>query len=99
MTKLLKDQKHSITSSQFNQLANETENYSASDLTMLCKDASFGPIRQLGSSIARIPISDIPPISVKDFRNSLQQIRPSVSSETLETLLEWNSTYGSLASF
>jgi fidgetin-like protein 1 len=80
-----------------NEIVLLTENYSASDLTMLCKDSSFGPIRTLvarGLSIADVPLSSIPPISIRDFMDSLQQIRPSVSVASLEQFVTWNATYG-----
>ncbi|EGG21649.1 AAA ATPase domain-containing protein [Cavenderia fasciculata] len=93
---LLRDQKHSITASQLTTLAKASDGYSAFDLSALCKDAAYEPIRELGMEIRDLNTSQIRPINLKDFKNSLKQIRPSVSQQSLVAYEEWNSKYGTL---
>lgn len=76
-------------------MAKRTENYSGSDLMQLCKDASMGPIRELGMKIKDTPLSSVRPIQLKDFLSSLEDIRPSTSTSNLEKLSTWNSKFGS----
>jgi spastin len=96
--KLLEGQNHSISSRGLTSIANATDNYSASDLTALCKDASLGPIRELGDSIRNVSPSQVRPVTLKDFQNSLSQIRPSVSMDSLKAYELWNQQFGSIAS-
>ena len=77
------------------ELAQKTEGYSGSDLMQLCKDASMGPIRELGIRIKDTPLSSVRPIQYRDFIASLHEIRPSTSSANLVKLTRWNETYGS----
>eukprot|EP01133_Synstelium_polycarpum_P018880 gene18880-22583_t len=93
---LLRDQKHDISAKQMSSIADATEGYSAFDLNALCKDAAYEPIRQLGMEIKDLKISQIRPIAVGDFRNSLKQIRPSVSQDSLRGYEQWNSQYGTI---
>lgn len=92
---LLQKQKHNLTPSQIAQIANWTEGYSGSDLSALLKDAAFGPVRELGSNIKDISASQVRPIYFEDLKQSLQQIRASVSPTTLKAFEDWNSEFGS----
>ncbi|CAF3935309.1 unnamed protein product [Rotaria sp. Silwood2] len=92
---LLTKQEHSLTSSDFEWIANETHNYSGSDLTALAKDAAMGPVRELRvDELKQLSISRIRPISREDFVQALRKIRPSVSPSTLEKYITWNRTFG-----
>lgn len=92
---LLKKEKHNLTARQLAEIADLTEGYSGSDLAALCKDAAFGPIRDLGSTIRDVSLSKVRPMSFEDLKQSLQQIRPSVSPSTLKAYEEWNKEFGS----
>ncbi|GAM27641.1 hypothetical protein SAMD00019534_108170, partial [Acytostelium subglobosum LB1] len=93
---LLRDQNHNITASQMNAIADETQFYSGFDLNALCKDAAYEPIRQLGMDIKDLKLSQIRAITRKDFSNSLKQIRPSVSQDSLRGYEQWNKQYGTV---
>ena len=43
------------------------------DLTLLCKDAAMGPLRELGTRVTDIPLESIRPVNMKDFTNSLTE--------------------------
>eukprot|EP01132_Coremiostelium_polycephalum_P005297 gene5297-6596_t len=93
---LLKEQRHSLTPNQLSALADATKGYSAFDLHALCKDAAYEPIRQLGLEIRDLSLNQIRSITLKDFKNSLKQIRPSVSHESLVSYQDWNQRYGTI---
>ncbi|CAF0802335.1 unnamed protein product [Rotaria sordida] len=92
---LLSKQEHSLTSSDFEWIANETHNYSGSDLTALAKDAAMGPVRELRvDQLKELSVSRIRPISRQDFIQALRKIRPSVSPSTLEKYIRWDREFG-----
>lgn len=68
--------------------------YSGSDMTALCKDAAMQPLRNLGEALLTTPIDQIRPISLDDFRASIDNIRPSVSKKGLEQFEEWAREFG-----
>jgi len=95
ISKLLAKQSCNLISRQLDWIANSTEGYSASDLTALCKEAALVAIRELGSSIIDVKGSDVRPIILNDFKCALNQIKPSVSKESLQAFDQWNNQYGS----
>lgn len=54
------------------------------------------PIRELGSRIATIELSQVRPLVYNDFRKALRVIRASVSRDQLQTYEKWNRDFGSL---
>ncbi|KAJ0988869.1 hypothetical protein J5N97_007225 [Dioscorea zingiberensis] len=77
-----------------------TEGYSGSDMKNLVKDASMGPLREAlrqGIEITKLQKEDMRPVTLQDFENALQEVRPSVSSNELSTYEDWNRQFGSLA--
>ncbi|KAH0468539.1 hypothetical protein IEQ34_003572 [Dendrobium chrysotoxum] len=77
-----------------------TEGYSGSDMKNLVKDASMGPLREalrLGIEITKLKKEDMRPVTLQDFENALQEVRPSVSFNELGTYEEWNRQFGSLS--
>ncbi|UJR37537.1 hypothetical protein I4U23_030239 [Adineta vaga] len=92
---LLNKQEHSLTSSDFDWIAQETDGYSGSDLTALAKDAAMGPVRELRvDELKKLSVSRIRPISRQDFVQALRKIRASVTSSTLDKYIQWNRTFG-----
>lgn len=83
-------------------LSTRTENYSNADLTQLCKDAAFGPIRRISQgggnggnvNLANIPRNMIPPIEYCDFLVSLNKVKPCVNAAQLKEFHDWNNTFG-----
>ncbi|KAJ4831128.1 Fidgetin-like protein 1, partial [Turnera subulata] len=74
--------------------------YSGSDMKNLVKDASMGPLREAlrqGIEITKLEKEDMRPVTLLDFENALQEVRPSVSSSELGTYEEWNKQFGSLS--
>lgn len=68
--------------------------FSGSDITALAKDAAMGPLRSLGEQLLHMSPDEIRPIGFEDFRNSLVNIRPSVSKAGLKEFEEWSREFG-----
>ena len=66
INKLLSSNANNLTSRDTQKLVAATSNYSASDITNLCKEAAYGPLRQLSMrSLQNIDRANLPPISLK----------------------------------
>ncbi|ETO21594.1 proteasome-activating nucleotidase [Reticulomyxa filosa] len=92
---LMKKQSCELTPWEMKEVVSKTEGYSFSDLTLLCKDAAMGPVRELGADIMHTSQEDIPPISKRHFMKSLENVRPSVPEKSMMQYSEWNEKYGS----
>jgi len=89
---LLEGNRHSLSLGEIEELVSRTEGYSCSDLTFLCSEAAFGPLRSLGgvNEIASLESKDLlRPILVDDFWNSLKNSKRSVSNRMLQRYEEW----------
>lgn len=93
--KLLKYQKNTLSESDYKSLIDLTKGFSGSDITALAKDSAMGPLRSLGEKLLLTPTEHIRPINIDDFINSLNYIRPSVSSEGLYEYEQWANKFGS----
>ncbi|KAK5942711.1 hypothetical protein PMZ80_005277 [Knufia obscura] len=91
---LLRSQNHELSDGDILELTALTDGYSGSDMTALCKDAAMQPLRNLGEALLTTPIDQIRPISLDDFRASIDNIRPSVSKKGLEQFEEWAREFG-----
>ncbi|KAK7316058.1 hypothetical protein VNO77_34727 [Canavalia gladiata] len=81
-------------------ICNLTEGYSGSDMKNLVKDASMGPLRDAlrqGIEITMLKKEDMRSVTLQDFENALQEVRPSVSPNELGTYDQWNKQFGSLS--
>ncbi|KXS19765.1 AAA-domain-containing protein [Gonapodya prolifera JEL478] len=90
----LKDQRHDLSTKQLQVLVSQTEQYSPSDLHALARDASLGPIRELGDRVLKVPPDKIRPISYNDFVEARKMVKSSVHSDTITFLERWNEKYG-----
>ena len=92
---LLKKQPYDINDQELRSLIELTDGFSGSDLANLCREAAFGPIRELGSRVMTALASDVRPLQYIDFQGALQNIRPSVSQESLVEFERWSKKYSS----
>jgi len=91
---LFKGQKLELTSQQLGRVVSQTDGYSASDLTALCKEASMVAIRELGSDIARVRRGRLRPVRNDDFAEALKVIKPSVNTSALQTFDDFTRDFG-----
>ncbi|EKE40356.1 hypothetical protein ENUP19_0240G0005 [Entamoeba nuttalli] len=98
---LLNKVKNEVSEEEINIIGEKTDGYSGSDMKELVKDAAYGPIRELNSlqmNIIDVDTSQVRPVQLKDFIDSLRTIRPSVSQDDLVEYIDWNNKYGSVSS-
>jgi spastin len=88
--------RHSLSKRDLQQIVAATEDYSASDLAALCREAALGPVRELGAGIASVSVDRIRPLQLKDFAAALQVIRPSLNREQLKTFEAFTREYGAM---
>ncbi|XP_061348874.1 ATPase family AAA domain-containing protein FIGL1 [Gastrolobium bilobum] len=97
---LEKDGLFKLSNEEIDIICNLTEGYSGSDMKNLVKDASMGPLREAlrqGIEITKLKKEDMRSVTLQDFEDALQEVRPSVSSNELGTYDQWNKQFGSLS--
>jgi len=98
LEKLLSKHDNPLSQREIVQIAQQTEGYSASDLTALAKDAALGPIRDLDPNLVKsVDVNKVRKITVGDFFDSLRRIRCSVPDELLQRLRHWNHQFGDIS--
>eukprot|EP00358_Blepharisma_japonicum_P003807 CAMPEP_0202948656 /NCGR_PEP_ID=MMETSP1395-20130829/14031_1 /ASSEMBLY_ACC=CAM_ASM_000871 /TAXON_ID=5961 /ORGANISM="Blepharisma japonicum, Strain Stock R1072" /LENGTH=334 /DNA_ID=CAMNT_0049650907 /DNA_START=98 /DNA_END=1099 /DNA_ORIENTATION=+ len=75
--KLMENLSKKLSPKDLDFIVKHTNFYSGSDMTALCKEAAMGPVRNLKPD--KLSKGEIPPISLKHFKEALKVIRPSVS--------------------
>lgn len=83
--------RHSLTSNQIKSLVRRLDGYSGSDISSIASEASFGPLRSLGSlqAIQTANANTIRPISYPDFEVAIDQSTKSTSQELLDKYDQW----------
>lgn len=94
---LFQNLKYDFTDADWDYFVQKTDGYSGCDLANLVKDMAFQPIRELGMRAIEVDETEIRPVGIDDFKASMNNIRASVSSDILSTMLRWNAQYGSSA--
>ena len=83
------------------QLAKMSEGYSGSDITNVCRDASFMAMRQKIKGLTPDEIKNLTkdlkdlPVTMKDFEISLSKVSRTVSNEDLIKHQQWDKEFGS----
>ncbi|XP_073294098.1 ATPase family AAA domain-containing protein FIGL1 isoform X1 [Primulina huaijiensis] len=94
------DKLFNLSKEEIDTICKLTEGYSGSDMKNLVKDASMGPLREAlkqGIEITNLKKEDMRPVNLLDFEKALQEVRPSVSLNELDTYEKWNEQFGSLS--
>lgn len=96
VSKELQGTRHSLSPADFTRLASMTDGYSCSDLAALTREAAMGPVRNLRpEALVSATPEGVRAITLADFREAIQKVRPSVSKEVLSEFERWNRAYGS----
>jgi SpoVK/Ycf46/Vps4 family AAA+-type ATPase len=91
---LLASTHNNIGPKQLDLLSRKTAGYSSSDLTAVAREAALGPVRELGDRLLTASDRNIRPIELNDFESALKTIRPSVSSNYISDIEQWNNERG-----
>lgn len=97
---LQKDGLFTLSEDDMSIICNLTEGYSGSDMKNLVKDATMGPLREAlkrGIDITNLTKDDMRLVTLQDFKDALQEVRPSVSQNELGIYDNWNNQFGSLS--
>ncbi|CAN8253749.1 unnamed protein product [Cochlearia groenlandica] len=97
---LKKDGLFTLSEDDMKTICNLTEGYSGSDMKNLVKDATMGPLREAfkrGIEITNLTKDDMRLVTLQDFKDALQEVRPSVSQNELGIYENWNNQFGSLS--
>jgi SpoVK/Ycf46/Vps4 family AAA+-type ATPase len=83
--------KHSLTKQQIATIVKRLEGFSGSDISSIASEASFGPLRSLGSvqAIQSADANQIRPISFPDFEQAMDQATKSTSQDLLDKYEQW----------
>ncbi|KAK2963183.1 putative Vacuolar protein sorting-associated protein 4A [Blattamonas nauphoetae] len=88
---------HNLSPSQITKVAQQTELFSNADISQLCGDAAFWPIRRIDKQeLVSIDERHIPPVTYQDVLESLKRVRPSVGQSQLSQFKTWNTQFGML---
>lgn len=85
-----------ISDEEYDILAEKTENYTNSDLKELCREASYGPIREIEFE-KLVNTEYIRPIEFKDVINATKKVRGILCEEILTSLKKWDEEFGALS--
>jgi len=76
-------------------LVEATEGYTGSDITMVCREASMQPIRELDlSGKITDPSVKVRPVNMEDFMAAIKRVRPVVSPNEVQRFQGWNAEFG-----
>lgn len=93
---LLSQQTFQLSEAELDAIQLQSEGYSGSDMSYLCKEAALGPIRSMPfGDIENITADQVRPIMYEDFEAAFHQVRASVSDKDLDLYLEWDKMFGS----
>lgn len=85
----------SLRAADFDTLARRTEGFSGADIKALCRETSLMPLRELGTKVSQVRISDVRACGMRDFEEALQIVRPSSNKKQIAELEAWNREFGS----
>ena len=89
---LLKKAINNITELEIDLITKESDGYSCADITTLMKEAAMIPLREILEHNKKN--SNVRELQFNDIEKALKSIRPSVSKDSLDQYLIWNSEFG-----
>jgi len=84
---------YNLSDIDFNELATWTEGYSASDISLICREALMTPIRSMDQAALLEGANPRAP-NRNDFLEAIQTIRPSVAPQELVRYRNWEKEFG-----
>lgn len=88
--KMMSRVKAELSESDILQIEQKTQKFSFADLSTLCREASFEPVREIPAfKLATCMMADIRAVNIDDFNKAFSKVSRSVTDETLERLANW----------
>ncbi|XP_064382499.1 fidgetin-like protein 1 isoform X2 [Halichondria panicea] len=94
ITNLMKQQPSSLSQADIEEISTKSEGYSGADMTNLCREAAYGPVREAAGSLQHIRAEEMRPVNIDDFEAAVRAVKPSVSAKDLDLYLDWNRQFG-----
>eukprot|EP00054_Salpingoeca_dolichothecata_P029939 m.238958 g.238958 ORF g.238958 m.238958 type:complete len:305 (-) comp26571_c0_seq2:90-1004(-) len=94
---LLKGQRFKLSDKDIQKICDRSAGYSGSDMSYVCKEAAFGPLRKI-RDIKSVTPDQVRPIDFRDFEKAFQQVRASVSAKEIVQYEQWDRLFGSKGS-
>lgn len=94
---LMKSTSSNLTEECIDYVVEKTVGFSGADMATLCKEAALMSIKMIiasGVSLQTISKDKVPPITIENFKKVLIRVKPSVSSNALGELQEWDRQFG-----
>ena len=91
----LSNQENDLNENDFYLIAEKTNNYTNSDLKELCREAAYGPIRDINPK-ELMNVKSLRPVNVEDMLNALKKVRGILNEEILKSLEDWDKNYGAV---
>ncbi len=89
--KLMKKVRTQMSEPEYNDIVKRTDQFSFADLTALCREASYEPIREIpAEKLVTTNQSDIRAVVMEDFNRAFKRVSRSVTESTLRDLTHWN---------
>ena len=85
---------YDVSNDDINEIVKRTKGYSGSDLINVCKEAAMMPIRSI-VDICNCEKGNLRGVCFKDFLESLDNVKKSVSEKTIGQYVQWNKEFGS----
>ena len=84
-----------LDSIKYEELGNLSHGYSGADVALICREALMSPIREMDAS-GLLKNKEMNPRNpnMKDFKEALKHIKPSVSPKELISYDKWNEQFG-----
>jgi SpoVK/Ycf46/Vps4 family AAA+-type ATPase len=96
LQEIMKKQENNLSKEEFEIIAEKTQTYSNSDLLELCREAAYGPIREVDIT-KLVSVDKLRPVCFNDFVHALKKIRGILSDQILKDLEDWDKLYGAIS--
>lgn len=91
---LIKDFSCNLTEEDFDKVAEKTKGYSGADMNNLCREAAYGPIREVGHLLQSLDVDSVRPMRMRDFVQAQKLVKSSVAESDVMLYEDWDAKFG-----